>query len=82
MARQGFTKSSKKERQNSHLVSRFAVVGEVQTLCNTAIQKADEISSAISLTTLDIKGLNGDGVLHIHASRPFQLKNSNHKAMR
>ncbi|KAI3781855.1 hypothetical protein L2E82_11882 [Cichorium intybus] len=37
------------------IVSRLAVAGEVQTLCNTAIQKADEFSSANSLATLDIK---------------------------
>lgn len=38
------------------IVSRLSVAGEVQSLCNTAIQKADEISSTVSLAALDIKG--------------------------
>ncbi|KAL7586550.1 hypothetical protein Lser_V15G39122 [Lactuca serriola] len=37
------------------IVSRLSVAGEVQSLCNTAIQKADEISSTVSLAALDIK---------------------------
>ncbi|KAI3802938.1 hypothetical protein L1987_31085 [Smallanthus sonchifolius] len=37
------------------IVSRLAVAGEVQTLCTTVIQKADEFSATISSTSLKSK---------------------------
>lgn len=38
------------------IVSRLAVSGEIQTLCSTAIEKADEFSATISSTGLKSKG--------------------------
>lgn len=37
------------------IVSRLSVAGEVQALCNSAIQKADEVSVALSTASLDGK---------------------------
>ncbi|KAM0041167.1 putative fibronectin type III, immunoglobulin-like, oberon, PHD finger domain-containing protein [Helianthus debilis subsp. tardiflorus] len=38
------------------IVSRLSVSGEVQALCNAAIEKADEISTTLSTASLDDKG--------------------------
>lgn len=44
------------------IVSRLSVAGEVQALCNAAIQKADEVSATLSSASLD-----GKGILNSHS---------------